>query len=135
MISKWGPSAARRAFAVMRASLDTVRTMIDAGNIECDALEAGHLKIAHRPSRAAELAREAEVLRREFDYPAEFIGAEELRSAHVGGAQSHGALRIPDALAVHPLKLAAGISRIARAAGATVHSASPVTAWEKRGAE
>ncbi len=74
-------------------------------------------------------------MQREFAYPAEFIDADELRSAHIGGTQSHGALRIPDALAVHPLKLASGVLRMARAAGATVYTASPVTAWEKRGAE
>ncbi|HWP89052.1 MAG TPA: FAD-binding oxidoreductase, partial [Burkholderiales bacterium] len=68
-------------------------------------------------------------------YPAEFKEADELHATHIGGTQSHGALRIPDALAVHPLKLASGVLRMACAAGAIVHTASPVTAWEKRGAE
>lgn len=135
MIAAWGKAAATSAFGVMRASLDHVRTLIAEGRIDCDASATGHLKIAHRPSRAAELKREADVLRREFDYPAQFIEADELRSTHIGGTQSHGALRIPDALAVHPLKLASGVLRMARAAGAIVHTASPVTAWEKRGAD
>jgi len=135
MIAAWGKSAAASAFGIMRASLDHVRMLIAEGRIDCDASAAGHLKIAHRPARATELKREADVLRREFDYPAEFIEADELRATHIGGTQSHGALRIPDALAVHPLKLAAGVLRMARAAGASVHTASPVTAWEKRGAE
>ena len=135
MIAAWGKAAATSAFIVMRASLDHVRKLIADGCIDCDASEAGHLKIAHRPSRATELKREADVLQHEFGYPAEFIEGDGLRSAHIGGTQSHGALRIPDALAVHPLKLASGVLRIARAAGATVHTASPVTAWEKRGTE
>ncbi len=135
MIAEWGHSAASDAFTMMRASLANVRTMIADGNIACDALEAGHLKIAHRASRTDELKREAAVLQRDFDYPAEFIEADELRSRHVGGLQSFGALRIPDALAVHPLKLTAGVLNMARAAGARVHGASPVTAWSKRGAE
>ncbi len=135
MIEHWGHPVAKRAFAMMMASLNHVRTMISDGSIACDAVEAGHLKIAHRPSRAAALAREADALQREFEYPAEFIGATELRANHIGGAQSHGALRIPDALSVHPLKLAAGVLRMARAAGAAVHSASPVTAWRKHGGE
>jgi len=135
MIAAWGKAAATNAFDIMRASLDHVRSLIADGRIDCDASETGHLKIAHRPSRAAELKREADVLRREFDYPAEFIEADELRATHIGGTQSHGAVRIPDALAVHPLKLASGVLRMARAAGALVHTASPVTAWEKRGAE
>ena len=135
MIEQWGRDTAKRAFAEMVASLDTVRTLIREGAIECDASEAGHLKVAHRPSRTAALQREAELLQREFGYPAEYIAADELRGNHLGGAQSHGALRIPDALGLHPLKLASGVLRMARAAGAKVHAASPVTHWEKRGAE
>lgn len=135
MLEKWGRDTAKRAFGEMAASLDNVRAMILEGAIECDASEAGHLKIAHRPGRATALQREAEILQREFAYPAEFIGSRELQSSHVGGAQSHGALRVPDALAVHPLKLALGVLRMARAAGAKIHAASPVTHWEKRGAE
>src|SRR5207249_3835097 len=119
----------------MMRSLDTVRGMIRVGGIECDATEAGHLKIAHRPSRAAELKAEADLLQRDFEYPAEFLTASEVQAHHIGGTQSHGALRIPDALAVHPLKLALGVLRIARNAGAIVHSASSVTRWTKHGAE
>ena len=37
-----------------------------------------------------------------------------MRSHHIGGTQSHGALRIPDALGLHPLKLAFGVLRMAR---------------------
>jgi glycine/D-amino acid oxidase-like deaminating enzyme len=109
--------------------------MIREGGIDCDASEAGHLKIAHRPSRAPALRAEAELLQREFEYPAEYLDARAVQERHIGGTQSHGALRVPDALAVHPLKLAFGVLRMARAAGATVHAASPVTAWTTRGAE
>ncbi len=135
MIDGWGRPTARRAFRLMRASLDHVRALIGDGQIQCDVSADGHLKIAHRASRAAELKREAETLQNEFDYPAEFIDTRTLRSQHIGGAQSHGALRIPDALAVHPMKLASGLLSLARGAGAKVHTASPVTRWEKRGAE
>ncbi len=134
MLEQWGRDVARRAFGVAMSSLDNVRVMIKDGAIDCDAKEAGHLKIAHRASRATGLRQEAEILQREFEYPAEFIDAEQLRQEHVGGTQSHGALRIPDALAVHPLKLALGVLRMARSAGATVHAASPVTEWRKSGA-
>jgi taurine dehydrogenase large subunit len=135
MLETWGRDAARRAFGETMASLECVRGLIREGAIDCDASEAGHLKIAHRPGRAPQLEAEAEMLQREFEYPAQFVPAAELRNRHIGGTQSHGALRIPDALAVHPLKLALGVLRMARAAGAVVHAASPVTAWRKQGAE
>jgi glycine/D-amino acid oxidase-like deaminating enzyme len=135
MLETWGRAAARRAFGETMASLECVRDLIRDGGIDCDSSEAGHLKIAHRPGRASGLRAEAELLQREFEYPAQFLSAAELHDHHIAGTQSHGALRIPDALAAHPLKLALGVLRMARAAGAVVHSASPVTAWEKRGAE
>jgi taurine dehydrogenase large subunit len=135
MLERWGRASARRAFGEAMASLNHVRELIREGGIDCDASEAGHLKIAHRPSRAAALAAEAALLQREFEYPAEFLTADEVRGAHIAGTESHGALRIPDAVAVHPLKLAQGVLRMARAEGAVVHSASPVSGWEKRGAE
>lgn len=133
MIQLYGRETARQVFHEAVAALRNVRTLIGDGAIECDALEAGHLKIAHRPNRARALAGEAELLQREFDYPAEFIPADALRSDHIGGPQSHGALRVPDAVAVHPLKLSLGVLRMARAAGAVAHSASPVLAWGKTG--
>ncbi|HUP94625.1 MAG TPA: FAD-binding oxidoreductase [Burkholderiales bacterium] len=134
MIDLWGRDTARRAFGQALAAVKNVRTLIRDGGIACDALEAGHLKIAHLPSRAPALAREAELLQREFEYPAEFLSAAQLQSDHIGGTQAHGALRFPDAIAVHPLKLSLGVLRIARACGARVHGASPVLSWNKAGA-
>jgi gamma-glutamylputrescine oxidase len=134
-LERYGRNTARRIFRQALSALDHVRTLIRDGGIACDALEVGHLKIAHRASRAAGLEREAELLRREFDYGAEYLSGERVRSDHIGGPQSHGALRYPDAIAVHPLKLAWGVLRMARAAGARVHSATPVMSWSKTARE
>jgi len=131
MIEKWGRETARRWFSESLAAVNTVRELARFGAIDCDLTETGHLKIAHRPGRADALAREAELLQREFEYPAEFLPAGKVRHEHIAGAESHGALRFPDALAVHPLKLAYGALSTARSAGAKVHSASPVLDWSK----
>src|SRR5689334_913067 len=132
MIQKWHRETARRWFGESLAAIDTVRELARDG-IDCDLAEAGHLKIAHRPRRADVLAREAELLQCEFEYRAEFLPAEKVRGEHIGGAEAHGALRFPDALAVHPLRLAHGVVAAARAAGATVHGSSPVLGWSKNG--
>lgn len=133
MIELWGRETARRVFAESLAAVRNVRELVHEDGIDCDAVDAGHLKIAHRPGRADALAREAELLQKEFRYPAEFLTAAQLHDSHIGGTQAHGALRFPDALAVHPLKLAHGMLRLARAAGATVHGASGVLTWKKDG--
>lgn len=134
IVDDWGQDTARLMFRQAQDAVETVRTLIRAG-AECDAIEPGHLKLAHRPSRAAALRAEAELLQRVFNYPASYLDAREVQHTHVGGTQSHGALRLPDALAVHPLKLALGVHRLARAAGATVHTASPVLQWQRHGGE
>lgn len=131
IIERWGRETARHWFGESLTAVNTVRELVRDNAIDCDLTEAGHLKIAHRPSRAAALAQEAELLQREFEYPAEFLSADRVQRDHIGGAESHGALRFPDALAVHPLKLAFGMLAEARAAGAQVHSASPVLGWDK----
>lgn len=133
MIRKWGHETARRWFAESLAAVDTTRELARDCAAGCDLTEAGHLKIAHRPGQAAALAQEAQLLQDEFDYPAEFLPADRLRNEHIGGAESHGALHFPDALAVHPLRLAFGLLAQARHAGATVCCASPVLDWSKQG--
>jgi taurine dehydrogenase large subunit len=132
MIERWGRETARRWFGESLAAVNTVRELTKSAGIHCDLAEAGHLKIAHRPGRVAALAREAELLQREFEYPAEFLAADKVRGEHIGGDEAHGALRFPDALAVHPLKLAYGALSAARASGVTVHSGSPVLGWSKQ---
>jgi gamma-glutamylputrescine oxidase len=131
MIATWGRETARRWFGESLAAVDTVRQLVRDEAIHCDLSEAGHLKIAHHASRADALAREAELLQREFEYPAEFLPAHRVRQEHIDGPESNGALRFPDALAVHPLKLAMGMLAAARKAGARVHSASPVLDWAR----
>ena len=133
ILDRYGRDTARAMFRQALDAVGTVRELIGAG-ADCDAIEPGHLKLAHRASRAAGLRAEATLLQREFDYPAEYLDAPTVQGTHVAGTQSHGALRLPDALAVHPLKLALGVQRLARAAGATVHTASPVTGWTKQAA-
>src|SRR5688572_28981077 len=134
VIDLYGRNTARAIFGEALKAVDNVRAMIRDGGIACDALEAGHLKIAHRASRAAALRREAELMQREFEYPAEYVEVDELSASHFAGPEAHGALRLPDAVAVHPLKLSLGVLKMAREAGAIVHSASPVTKWTREGA-
>ena len=54
------------------------------------------------------------------------LSAEELRREYFDEAEACGALLEPDGVGVHPLKLAHGYLRAARALGVKVHPASPV---------
>jgi len=133
MIALWGLDTARRVFGEGLAALETVRTLIRDGAIDCDATANGHLKIAHRPSRMAGLEADAATLRDKFGYTANLLTAEDVRTRHLGGPQSHGALHLPDAIGLNPLKLCFGMLRLARGASADIRSTSPVTGWSKDG--
>ena len=92
----------------------------------CDAQPGGHLYVAHNATMLDKLTREAEVLNRVFGYGVRMIDREGLKRDWLDEQGAHGALHEPLGIGVHPAKLAFGYLKAARAAGATVHPASPV---------
>jgi taurine dehydrogenase large subunit len=132
-VRNWGEDAARALFAEAMAGLDTVRALIRDGGIDCDAQPDGALKLAHRRNRVAELETDHRILGGLFGYRSELLDRAAIEARHFKGEEAYGALRMPDSFALHPLKLAYGLTRLARGAGAVVHRASPVTAWSKDG--
>ncbi|KTT03426.1 oxidoreductase [Pseudomonas oryzihabitans] len=128
LITRYGEDLARRYFEEMRAGLATTRALIAEGDIQCDAQPDGAFKVASKASHLEALRREERLYQDVLKYPARFVTAEDIQSVHAG-AESFGALHMPDGFSLHPLKLAWGIQRLARQAGARVHPGSPVTDW------
>lgn len=128
LIARYGKDTARAYFGEMQAALGTVKGLIADGGIDCDTQPDGVYKVAIKAPHAEALKREADLYNDVLGYPAHFVSAAQLQRAHAG-AESFGALRMPDGFAMHPLKLAWGVQRMARAAGVKVHVASPVTGW------
>lgn len=127
-IERWGLDVARKLDAEIRYGFQTFSDLV--GEIDCDAQPGGHLWIAHRQKKMDFLARETEVMRKHFGYDARMLSAEELRRDWCDDHDAHGAQHESEGISVHPLKLAYGYLRLARAAGARVHPASPVVGWE-----
>jgi len=98
--------------------------------IECDAQDGGHLYIAHRAKKMAFLENEGRVMKEAFGYQTRMLSREQLHEEYVADQEAAGALLEPDGVGVHPLKLAFGYLKRARAAGAKVHTSSPVLGWE-----
>lgn len=130
-IAKWGKQTALRLDAELREAFENFRSL--TREFDCDPQPDGHLNIAHRADRMGWIRHEARIMRDVFGYDARVLEAEELRREHVNDAEGFGALYEPDGIGVHPLKLAYGYLRRARALGATVHPLSPVTAIRTRG--
>lgn len=128
LIQRYGPTMAKAYFDEMSAGLNTVRGLIAEGGIDCDAQPDGVFKVASHAKHVEGLKREVGLYNDVLKYDARFVAAERVHAVH-NGAEAFGALYMPDGFSMHPLKLAWGIHRQARAAGAKVYTSSPVTEW------
>lgn len=130
-IERWGLDVAKKLDAEIRWGFQTFADLV--AGIDCDAQAGGHLFIAHRDKKLAFLRSETEVMRKHFGYDVRMLSADEVREQWCDDRDSVGAQLESEGISVHPLKLAHGYLRQARALGATVHPASPVIGWETRG--
>ncbi|WEI19332.1 FAD-dependent oxidoreductase [Acinetobacter proteolyticus] len=127
-IDKWGLDTAKRLDAEIREGFDYFKELVSG--IDCDAQDGGHLYIAHRAKKMAFLENEGKVMREAFGYQTRILGREQLHEEFVADQEAAGALFEPEGVGVHPLKLAFGYLKRARAAGAKVHTSTPVLNWE-----
>jgi len=128
-ISRWGLDTAKRLDAEIREGFEYWKSLV--AQVDCDAQPGGHLYTAHRQKKIAFLANEARVMREVFGYDAKMLSQAELRERYVHDHEAVGAMHEPDGVGVHPLKLAYGYLRQARALGVRVHPSSPVLRWRK----
>lgn len=131
-IARWGKQTALKLDAEIRAGFETFRGLV-AEFPECEPQPGGHLYIAHREKKLDFLRNEAKVMREVFGYDTRMLSAADVHRDYVKDEETFGALHEPDGIGVHPLKLAFGYLRAARAQGVRVHPGSPVTGFEARG--
>ncbi len=131
-VQRWGVDTAQRLHAELVDAFDTFKSLIASDEFDCDPQPGGHLYIAHRDKALRKLQAEARVMADVFDYHVEILDKAELARRYVDEHEAVGAMHEPEGIGVHPLKLAFGYVRMARALGATVHPSSPVTGWETR---
>ena len=130
--ARWGEVGARSLWAEAVSAVETVRSLIKEGNIDCDVQPDGRMRVAHAHSTVKKLEEDASVLR-SFGTEFQMLTPSEIGEKHFKGKEAHAALRTTYGFVLHPMKLGYGILRMAREAGATVHSASPVLHWSKHG--
>lgn len=130
-IARWGKDVAIRLDAEIREGFETFRSLV--AEIACDAQHGGHLYIAHREKKMEFLRSEARLMREVFGYDTRVLSREEVAEQFVRDADSCGAMHEKEGIGVHPLKLAYGYLRLARALGVRVHPGSPVLAVQTRG--
>ena len=126
-IERWGMDTAKALDTEIRTGFDNFKALTQ--EIDCDAIDGGHLYVAHRKEKVAYLEEQTRVRRDIFGYKAKMLTAQEFREQHCDERDAHAAMWEPDGVGVHPLKFTFGLMRKARALGVKVHTASPVQGW------
>lgn len=129
MQKKWGNDTAQRIYKEFRSAICTVDELIEQGNIQCDIIPGGYLKVAHKANLIPGLQQQARILSSQFNDPVQFIDAEQLKSEYLAGTEAHGALYFPYSFGIHPLKLAQGYATMTTQAGADIYTHSAVNQW------
>ncbi len=127
-IERWGVDTAKRLDAEIREGFEYWQSLV--AQVDCDAQPGGHLYTAHREKKLAFLRSEAQVMHDVFGYDTRMLSKEALRERYVDDHEAVGAMHEPDGVGVHPLKLAFGYMRQARAMGVKIHPSSPVLGWD-----
>ncbi len=127
-IKRWGMDVAKRLDAEIYEGFEYWKSLVET--IDCDAQPGGHLYTAHRAKKMAFLENECRVMKDVFGYGTRMLSRQELHEKYIADQEAVGALHEPEGIGVHPVKLAFGYIRQARALGVKIHPASPVLGWE-----
>ena len=112
-VARWGKGTALKLDAEVREGFDTFKSLV--AEFPCDAQPGGHLLLAHRDKKLAWLTAEAKLLREVFGYDTQVLSRAEVAERYVNDADCRGAMHESEGIGVHPLKLAHGYLRAARA--------------------
>ena len=130
MASQWGEEVMRGIYDEMAEGVATVNSLIGEG-IDCDQQSAGYIKVAHKPNKLKELVELAKLQQKMFGYDVQILSQDDVRQEYMDDRNAYGAIRYQDGFGLNPLKLAWGYQKLARAAGAKIHCASPVVDWRE----
>lgn len=132
LISRYGIELARRLFKASLDSVDVVAEIVASGPIDCHFERRGHLALASKSAHYAQFERAAELLTRAFSHPTRLVARAELR-AEIGSDIYHGGMVDEASGSINPAQYVAGLARVARAAGASLHENAQVERLERQG--
>ncbi|WOI57807.1 FAD-binding oxidoreductase [Palleronia sp. LCG004] len=125
VVATMGEVAGTRLLTALGDGPATVFDRIDRHGIDCDAVRAGTLHLAHSPAGLRALRDRCRQGNR-LGAPLRLLDGAET-AARTGSTAFHGALLDPRAGTIQPRAYCTGLARAAMAAGARLHVASPVT--------
>jgi glycine/D-amino acid oxidase-like deaminating enzyme len=134
LVAKYGLETARRLFAASLKALDCVERIVAEEQIACDFARTGHLLLACKPAHFQAVAREAELLERDFGHATRVIPPNQLRK-EIGSDTYVGGLVDEASAGINPARYVAGLALAAQRAGAQLYPNAPVERIERAGAD
>ena len=128
---KFGDDIARRNIHVQRESIDLVDELTSTHSLEIDRRGTGEFLIAHRKGAVSYLNHDVEMWRHFGGFDCALLSREAFFEQGYRGPHVHGAMLFPFGFAVHPMKYARELARLAIRHGVTIHAASPVSKWSR----
>ena len=129
--AQFGEEVARENIKTQRESIDLVDELSSTHNLDIDKHGVGEIEVAHIPKAVKWLHEEAEVWRQLGGFECEIWSAEEFAERGYRAPRSYGASVFPFGFALHPMRYARELARLAQRAGATIHAHSTVTHWSR----
>jgi gamma-glutamylputrescine oxidase len=124
--SQLGREDAHRVWDATIEALDLVRARVATHAIACEWRD-GQLSLATSARKGAALSAWADRLDRDYGYPLQRIGPNEVRQ-WIASARYHSGVFDPRSGHLHPLKYTLGLARAAAGAGVRIHEHSEVRA-------
>lgn len=128
---KFGEEVTRQNVNTQRESIDLVDELCTTHNLDIDKHGFGELAIAHIPKAVDWLREEADEWRHLGGFECELWSAEEVAERGYQGPHIHGGMLFPFGFALHPMKYARELARLAQRSGAIIHARSTVTGWSR----
>ena len=131
LISMYGRERTQRMYKASVASIDCVEETVREESIACDFSRCGHLEVACKQKHFDDYARQAEVVRREFNHELKIVPRNELRS-EIGSDIYYGGMVDETSVGLNPARYVAGLGTAAIRAGACIHEGTRVDKIERR---
>ena len=132
LVATFGPERARAIYAVAMMAGDRVSARIARHKIDCH-LESGHLEAAWKPAHYDAMAREADLLARDFGRTGLQMIEPADMARYIASPLYHGGLFDPGGGHFHPLNYLLGLANAALAAGVRIHEGSAVIELREAG--
>ncbi len=135
LIHRYGLEETQKFYRMQLDGMQLVRSLGADENIDFDLQGDGNLVVAHHPSRLAGVTTDADTLTRLFGIRTRIFSKDEFAATYHDSTEQFGGMHMGAGFALHPLKFAQGLARVAALRGAKLHPHSLVKTWQRAGGQ